>query len=319
MPASAGGCPEHQYPSGYKVTVVATANVGYVWTGWKGTDSNKANPSSVTMTSDRAATAYFAWNCVHLTVSVGSGHGTAQAMPTSAGGCPAGQYPSGYSVTVVATANTGYKLSGWSGTDNNKANPTKVTMKEDRQVTAYFVEPGGTPPTPTKPSEPGKTATATKTHPPEKTATPTNTHQPEKTATPTKPPEHEATATPTKPSEPEKTATPTKPSEPGKTATPTKTSGHDATATPTKTSEPEKTSTPTPTSKPFPTAGPFRGDADCNGRITAVDAAIVLQFVAGMIPQVGCPGTADANHDGRVNAVDAALILQVGAGLLSGF
>jgi len=46
---------------------------------------------------------------------------------------------------------------------------------------------------------------------------------------------------------------------------------------------------------------------------------LVLQSGAGLIAHVACPQAADANGDGHVNAVDAALILQFGAGLLSGF
>lgn len=58
----------------------------------------------------------------------------------------------------------------------------------------------------------------------------------------------------------------------------------------------------------------LRGDANGDGRVDAIDAALVLQFTAGLIGSV--PGNGDANGDGTVNAVDAALILQYSAGLL---
>jgi len=51
--------------------------------------------------------------------------------------------------------------------------------------------------------------------------------------------------------------------------------------------------------------------------VNSVDAALVLQRTAGIIPSLACEQNADANLDGQVNAIDAALILQFTAGLLS--
>lgn len=57
------------------------------------------------------------------------------------------------------------------------------------------------------------------------------------------------------------------------------------------------------------------GDANCDGETNALDAAIVLQFNAGLIDSVRCED-ADFDHNGLVNALDAALILQKDAGLI---
>lgn len=59
------------------------------------------------------------------------------------------------------------------------------------------------------------------------------------------------------------------------------------------------------------------GDADCTGAVTSIDAALVLQFDAGMLASLGCPDNADASQDGRTNSADAALILQHVAGLFT--
>jgi subtilisin family serine protease/glucose/arabinose dehydrogenase len=74
----------------------------------------------------------------------------------------------------------------------------------------------------------------------------------------------------------------------------------------------------TPTRTPTPTATPpqLRGDVNCDGGVTAIDAALVLQLVAGLIDTLACADAADANGDARVTAVDAALILQRVAGLI---
>jgi len=58
------------------------------------------------------------------------------------------------------------------------------------------------------------------------------------------------------------------------------------------------------------------GDASCDGEVNAVDAALILQFDAGLIDELPCPEAADVNDSGQANAVDAALILQYVAGLI---
>ena len=92
------------------------------------------------------------------------------------------------------------------------------------------------------------------------------------------------------------------------------------TATPTSTSTPPPTATLTPTAEPTATASPAPagviGDADCNGEVNAIDAALVLQLIAGLLETVPCQALADANISGGVDAVDAALILQFIAGLI---
>ena len=58
------------------------------------------------------------------------------------------------------------------------------------------------------------------------------------------------------------------------------------------------------------------GDVNKDGRINSIDAALVLQFSAGLVASLAHPDNADANQNGAVNSVDAALILQFSAGLL---
>ncbi|MCH8064954.1 MAG: metallophosphoesterase [Chloroflexi bacterium] len=73
---------------------------------------------------------------------------------------------------------------------------------------------------------------------------------------------------------------------------------------------------PTPTPTPFPSLVNI-GDANCDGTIDSIDAAIVLQNTAQLLTFLPCSLFADVNRDGRINSVDAALILQFSAGLIS--
>jgi hypothetical protein len=58
-----------------------------------------------------------------------------------------------------------------------------------------------------------------------------------------------------------------------------------------------------------------RGDADCDTTISSLDAVLVLQRVAGLIPQLPCPDAAAAK--GReFSSTDALAVLQLSAGLL---
>jgi len=56
---------------------------------------------------------------------------------------------------------------------------------------------------------------------------------------------------------------------------------------------------------------------DCSGVVTARDALLVLQFKVVLLQQLPCPQNADVNGDQRTSSVDAALILQNVAGLLT--
>jgi plastocyanin len=169
-------------------------------------------------------------------------------------------------------------------------------------------------PTPTNTTGPSATPTDTRTPTPPDTATPTSieptvTH----TATsegPTLTPTHTPTPTSIEP-----TTTPTAPSEePTVTVTPTATEEL-PTATPTPTRTPTPMPTLTPTRTPAPTPAGLAGDANKDGRVNAIDAALVLQYSAGLIPTIN--PNADVNHSGQTNAIDAAVILQYAAGLIS--
>ncbi|MCH8849800.1 MAG: hypothetical protein IIC89_03130 [Chloroflexi bacterium] len=57
------------------------------------------------------------------------------------------------------------------------------------------------------------------------------------------------------------------------------------------------------------------GDTDCWRGVTSIDAALLLQYEADLVDLLACQFNADVNDDGLINSVDAALVLQRVAGL----
>ena len=59
-----------------------------------------------------------------------------------------------------------------------------------------------------------------------------------------------------------------------------------------------------------------KGDVDCSGLVTSIDAVLILQLDAALVDSLSCQSLADVSGDGAATAIDAALILQFTAGLL---
>lgn len=100
------------------------------------------------------------------------------------------------------------------------------------------------------------------------------------------------------------------------TPTPTPTAG--GTGTPSSVTPTPTTAEPgTPQPSSTATAAMTRlGDVSCDGGVDPLDAALILQLAAGLIPALPCPAGGDASGDGQVDPLDAALILQLSAGLI---
>lgn len=66
-------------------------------------------------------------------------------------------------------------------------------------------------------------------------------------------------------------------------------------------------------------AAPLVGDADCSGGVDSRDAFAVLSLDVGYRElSTVCTTNADVNGDGRITPVDALLILQYDAGIIDG-
>ena len=58
-----------------------------------------------------------------------------------------------------------------------------------------------------------------------------------------------------------------------------------------------------------------RFDVNCDGATNPLDALLLLQYIAGVVPELPCQELADVNSDGTINVLDSLLILQFDAGL----
>ncbi len=108
------------------VVVQATANSGYHFDHWS--TGSTANPDTIALTSDTTITAYFELNTYILTVNVND-----SAAGSVTGG---GEYITGSTATLTATANSGYHFDHWS--TGSTANPDTITLTSDTTITAYF-------------------------------------------------------------------------------------------------------------------------------------------------------------------------------------
>ncbi len=121
------------YPAGTTVQLMANAYQGYEFVNWQ--DGNTSNPRYITVTGNASYTAYFqAVAPSNYTITATSAN---SAMGTVTGG---GTYNSGTEVSLEATANPGYRFTGWN--DNVTDNPRVFTVTGNASYTAYFADLG---------------------------------------------------------------------------------------------------------------------------------------------------------------------------------
>ncbi len=120
------------YNHGAQVTIVATANPDYDFTGWSGALTS-ANPSErITMNSNLALTANFQKRytlTINQNPTIG---GTVTYSPEQK------DYSHGTYVTVVATANPDYDFAGWSGALTSTNSSDIITMNSNLALIANF-------------------------------------------------------------------------------------------------------------------------------------------------------------------------------------
>ena len=122
--------PAGPYHYGEEVTLTATPDTGYNFTGWMGDASGTTNPTTITLNGDKAITATYELQVVTLTITQATG-GTITAIP-------GGTYHYGDVVTVEAFADTGYTFSGWTGDLSGTTSPATLILNGNKTVGAAF-------------------------------------------------------------------------------------------------------------------------------------------------------------------------------------
>ncbi|UCH21317.1 MAG: hypothetical protein JSU83_22930 [Deltaproteobacteria bacterium] len=125
--------PGGTYDAGTVVTLTATADPGWGFSGWSGDLTGSDNPATITMDADKNITATFVEGQVALTVDT-VGQGTVSLDP------PGGVYDAGTHVTLTATADTLWEFSHWSGDLIGSDNPDTITMDADKNIMATFID-----------------------------------------------------------------------------------------------------------------------------------------------------------------------------------
>ena len=124
------------FEEGTSVTITATPNPEYEFTGWSGGASGTDNPLTVVMTSDKTITASFIKKKYALTVDV-VGQGTVSEQVISAG--KSTDYNSGSLVRLTAVAATGWQFVSWSGISDSTDPIIEVLVSGPKTVTATFI------------------------------------------------------------------------------------------------------------------------------------------------------------------------------------
>jgi uncharacterized repeat protein (TIGR02543 family) len=131
-----------KYTSGTVVTLTAAPSSGYDWKRWSGTANDNANPTTVTIDSDKTLSVTFLprfsltiGNQLVIGTSVTLDTGSVIIDPPPGGDS---KYSSGTLVTLTAIPNAGYDWKNWSGTDNDNANPTKVVIGSNKYISVTF-------------------------------------------------------------------------------------------------------------------------------------------------------------------------------------
>jgi len=128
------------YAQGASVTLTATAGTDSTFTGWSGACSGTGT-CTVQLGADTSVGANFDGPDQRLNLTLdGNGSGTVTSDPAGidCGAVCSSPFPTGSSVTLTATADSGSVFAGWSGACSGKQHACTVTMDGARSATASF-------------------------------------------------------------------------------------------------------------------------------------------------------------------------------------
>jgi hypothetical protein len=123
------------YDEGSEVTITASANVGYRFTGWEG-NSSTSESLTVTLNSNQTYQALFELIPIYtLTVTTGEG-GTVSTN--------GGEFEEGTEVEVTAISNEGYRFEGWEDYESTETTIV-LTINSNIIISPIFIEKASIP------------------------------------------------------------------------------------------------------------------------------------------------------------------------------
>ena len=135
--ASEGGSVDNtggSLASGTSLTITASPEAEYLFTGWTGSDSTD-NPLTVTANSNLTITANFEKRKYPLTINK-VGEGTVTEEIVSIG--KSTDYDSGSVIRLTASSLTEWRFVSWSGDYEGEENPIDINLTEPKNITAIF-------------------------------------------------------------------------------------------------------------------------------------------------------------------------------------
>ena len=139
--SSEGGSVNNQggtFSDGTRVTITATPNEGFEFTGWSDSSYGDSNPLTFTITDDTNITATFERIRYKLGVNVsGQGNVTKEVISQAK---TEEDYNSGTVVRLNATPESGWLFYRWSGSSTDTTNQIDITLDGTKTVTASFEE-----------------------------------------------------------------------------------------------------------------------------------------------------------------------------------
>jgi uncharacterized repeat protein (TIGR02543 family) len=124
------------YIEGTPVSLKATPDEGWTFTGWSVDTSETTDSIVIIMNSNKNITATFTINTYTLTVNVNPvGSGTVTKNPDQA------TYNYNTVVQLTAMPQPGWFFLNWSGDATGSTSPLNVTMKSNKNITANFGQP----------------------------------------------------------------------------------------------------------------------------------------------------------------------------------
>lgn len=122
------------YVEGTIVSLIASPDNGYRFTGWNGDLSGTENPVTLTMDSDKTITANFELE-IFYDLATEALNGSVSIDP------PGGSYRQGTTVKLTAVPDPDFVFLEWMGDLSGSGNPVSILMDSDKSVTAVFRNP----------------------------------------------------------------------------------------------------------------------------------------------------------------------------------